>query len=88
MQEQPITAEQIRAARAVLGWSVAELAARTNVGTATISRYEAVCGIPKSRKGHLLTIRQCFEAAGIEFIGSPEDRPGLRIASPPAGQKP
>ena len=27
-------------------------------------------------------IRHTFESAGIEFIGTPEDRPGIRIGSP------
>ncbi|ROT98121.1 transcriptional regulator [Histidinibacterium lentulum] len=82
MQDANIVAEQIRAARAVLSWSVAELSMKTGVGTATIKRYEATTGVPKSRKGHLQTIRSTFESAGIEFIGTPEDRPGIRLHRP------
>ena len=77
-----ITAEQIRAARAALGLTLKALAEATEIGEATLKRYEAVEGVPKSRKGHLTTLRQFFEAAGIEFIGTPEDRPGIRIAPP------
>ncbi len=84
MQEQGLTAQQIKAARGALGWSVQDLADRTGVGTATISRYELANAVPRSRKGNLERIRSAFEAAGIEFIGSPDDRPGIRIGKPPA----
>jgi len=77
-----ITSEQIKAARAALGISVAEVANFTNIGLATLKRYEAVSGVPKSRKGHLNTLRSFFESAGIEFIGTPTDRPGIRIGTP------
>jgi transcriptional regulator with XRE-family HTH domain len=79
MQPIELTSEQIRAARAVLGWSVRELAERTGIGSATIKRYEAVSGVPKSRKGHINVLRADFESAGIEFIGGPDDAPGIRI---------
>ena len=37
-----ISAEQIKASRALLGWSAAELAKRSNVGATTLRRYEMV----------------------------------------------
>ena len=79
MQEQSITSEQIRAARSVLCWSTTELAERSGVGLATLKRYEAASGVPKSRKGILSVLRKTFESAGIEFIGTPDDAPGIRI---------
>ena len=79
MQDQVLTAHQIKAARGALGWSVQDLADRAGVGTATISRYELANAVPKTRKGNLEKIRATFETAGIEFIGSPDDRPGIRI---------
>lgn len=82
MQGQGLTARQIKAARGALGWSVQDLAERTGVGTATISRYELADAVPKSRKDNLDKIRMAFEAAGIEFVGSPDDRPGIRIGPP------
>ena len=81
MQEQLITGSQIRAARGALGWSVRVLADLTLVGTATIVRYEEAVGVPSSRKDSLQRIQMVFEAAGIEFIGSPDDAPGIRIHS-------
>lgn len=69
----------MRAARAALGITTKQISEETEIGLATIKRYEASTGVPKSRKGHLLQLRTYFEAAGIEFIGTPEDRPGIRI---------
>jgi transcriptional regulator with XRE-family HTH domain len=82
MQEQEITSEQLRAARGSLGLSVKDVAESTSIGHATIVRYEAQSGVPKSRKGHLQSLRSFYEDAGIEFIGTPDDRPGIRIGSP------
>ncbi|MFU8865879.1 MAG: transcriptional regulator [Rhodobacterales bacterium] len=77
-----ITSEQIKAARAALGLTVKTIAEATEIGTATLKRYEASSGVPKSRKGHLATLQTYFEAAGIEFIGTPDDGPGIRIRLP------
>ncbi|MFD2741488.1 helix-turn-helix domain-containing protein [Sulfitobacter aestuarii] len=75
-----ITGQQIRTARAALSWSVRDLADATGIGTATIVRYEmAETRVPKSRKNNLEILRTCFEAAGIEFVGTPDDAPGLRF---------
>ncbi len=77
-----ITGVQIRSARAALRWSVQQLAERAGVGTQTIKRFEVVEGIPQSRTQTLLDIKAALEAAGIEFIGTPEDRPGIRLSRP------
>jgi DNA-binding transcriptional regulator YiaG len=75
-----ITGQQIRVARAALSWSVQDLSDATGVGTATIVRYEMSEGaVPKSRKNNLGIIRTSLEAAGIVFIGTPEDGPGIRM---------
>ena len=41
--------------------------------------YESLQGIPQSRTATLLDIKAALEFAGIEFIGTPEDRPGIRV---------
>lgn len=87
MQERRVTGSQIRAARGVLRWSVQELAKQTGIGTATIARYEEQDGIPPSRKNNLEKVRIAFEMAGIEFIGTPENAPGIRIHSRPVDQR-
>jgi len=70
---------QIRAARALLGWSAAELAGNCGVTRFTIQRLEQHNGVPPSRSQTLEDIRRAFEAAGVEFIGTPDDGPGVRL---------
>jgi transcriptional regulator with XRE-family HTH domain len=83
-----LTGSQIRSARAALSWSAQDLADRAGVSMKTIVRLEAVDGVPQSRSDTLLSIQSAFEAAGIEFIGSPGDRPGIRVATPRHGNVP
>jgi hypothetical protein len=49
------------------------------VAAKTIMRIEAVVGVPQSRTGTLLAIEAALKAAGIEFIGTPEEGPGIRL---------
>jgi transcriptional regulator with XRE-family HTH domain len=79
-----ITGGQIRSARAALRWSVQQLADKSGVSIQTIKRFEAVEGVPKSRTHTLLEIRAALEVAGIEFVGSPEDGPGIRTRIRPS----
>jgi len=74
-----ISGSQIRAARAFLRWSAQDLADRAKVGIQTVKRFEAVDGIPPSRSSTLLEVKAALEAAGIEFIGSPGNNPGIII---------
>ena len=74
-----ITSEQIRAARAFLRWSASDLADSSGVSTATIKRLEVMRGTPAGQIRTLTAIKQALEAAGIEFVGSPEDAPGVRL---------
>lgn len=74
-----ITGGQIRAGRATLRWSVLELAHKAGVSTQTIKRFEVVEGIPQSRTQTLLDVKSALEAGGIEFIGTSEDGPGIRL---------
>lgn len=74
-----LIAAQIRAARLALRWSVQELSGRSGVSTSTIKRVEAGNGVPSISARNLALIQTALEAAGIEFIGSPDDAPGIRI---------
>ncbi len=74
-----LTSEQIRSARHALRWTVSELAEISKVSTSTIKRMEAEDGVPNSTQANISAIGSAFEAAGIEFIGSPDDAPGIRI---------
>lgn len=74
-----ITGAQIRCARVGLRWSVSMLASKAKVGVATIKRFEQTDGVPPSRSSTLMEVRRALEAAGIEFIGAPDDAPGIRM---------
>lgn len=73
---------QIRMARNALRWSVKDLADRSDVSTSTITRAETVDGVPKTTRANLLALKDTLEAAGIEFVGTPDDAPGIRLRSP------
>ena len=70
---------QLRAARNGLGLSIHELAEFSGISVRTIIRYEDCAGVPATRSGNLATLITKLESAGIEFIGSPDDGPGIRI---------
>ena len=74
-----ITGLQIRAARAILKWSVRELANHCGVSYPTISKIEQTDGVPPSRTQTLLDIKLALETAGVQFIGTPENGPGVRL---------
>jgi DNA-binding transcriptional regulator YiaG len=75
-----ITGAQIRAARNALRWTTQELAERAEVTSRTVKRFEAVDRVPPSHSSTLLKIKSALEAAGVEFIGTPDDRPGIRVS--------
>jgi transcriptional regulator with XRE-family HTH domain len=61
-----LMAAQSRAARALLGWSQADLAKAAGLGEATVRNFEAGRSDPYGRT--LDAIQRAFEEAGIEFI--------------------
>jgi transcriptional regulator with XRE-family HTH domain len=75
-----LTGAQIRSARAALGWSARYLAEKSGVGLRTLIRLEQYDDVPPSHVSTIVQIERTLEAAGIEFIGTPADRPGIRIA--------
>lgn len=77
-----LTGQQIRMARAALKWSARELAERTGLAMKTIQRIEAEDGSPTSYSSTLSELKSCLESAGIEFIGTPDDGPGIRVRRP------
>jgi len=78
------TASQLRAARNAIGWSLEKLSKESGVSIRTLIRYEDQIGVPSNRSGNLEQVILALENAGIEFIGSPADRPGIRIGAPKA----
>jgi len=76
-----ITSGQIKAARALLGLTVAELAKLAGIGFTTMVRLESADGIPAGNVKTLTSVKAAIETAGIEFIGTPDDGAGVRWKS-------
>jgi transcriptional regulator with XRE-family HTH domain len=72
------TAEQIRAARALLRWSAVQLARRAGLAASTVARCEAGSGLPPVGVPTLQKIQRALEAGGVEFI-SGGNGPGVRL---------
>jgi transcriptional regulator with XRE-family HTH domain len=79
-KNQHMTPSLSRAARAVLNWSMSDLAERASVAPTTIRDYEN-----GSREPHRLTrdaIARVFWEEGIEFVGGKNQQPGLLVHRP------
>jgi transcriptional regulator with XRE-family HTH domain len=74
-----MTAGQIRAARALLRWSAAELAAMSGLSERTLQRMEATEGIPTGLSRNLELVQKTLEDAGVIFIDEDELGPGVRL---------
>ena len=79
MRLKPLTASQIRAARALLRWSAEDLAQRSAVGVATIRRAEVSEDKTSLTIPNHSAIRTSLEVAGIEFIDENGGGPGVRL---------
>ena len=66
--EHMISRTQVRQARAILGWSVRDLAMRAFVGIAAVNLIEGADVLPSENSRQLAAVRATLEAAGIEFL--------------------
>jgi len=73
---------QLRAARGLIGWSSRELAERSGVSAPTIQRIESGKGSQNIQPRTIEDLIKTFDEAGIEFIGTPDDQPGVRFKAP------
>jgi transcriptional regulator with XRE-family HTH domain len=79
---QMVTGSQIRAARALLGWTSQHLAEQSGINYATISRAEQFEGVPSVRAPTLAAIQSALERGGILFLSDADTRsggPGVRL---------
>ena len=74
-----ITSEQLRAARQLIRMTAEALAKVSGVGVATIRRFELMSGVPSGNARTVEALQKALEKAGIEFIGTPDDKPGVRL---------
>ena len=70
---------QIRAARALLGWSQSKLARTAEVGLATLQRIEQNEGVTKGNFSTILKIQKVLEQAGIHFSDDEVGEIGVRL---------
>jgi transcriptional regulator with XRE-family HTH domain len=77
-----ITTRQVKAARALLGWSQGDLAQLSGVSEPTIARLESAEGELGGREGTGEKIRKAIENAGIEFIDENGTGEGVRFRKP------
>ncbi|WP_457940240.1 helix-turn-helix domain-containing protein [Mesorhizobium sp. 10J20-29] len=81
-----ITAQQMRAARALAGIDQKVLAERAGVSVPTIQRMEASDGVVRGVVDTLVKVIRALEESGVELIG--ENQPstaggrGVRLRSP------
>jgi len=78
-----LTGAQIRAARALLKWTAEDTAGHAKISRKTVERLEQTDGLPVTRELTLDSLRRAFETAGIEFVGAPEEGPGVRLWKAP-----
>jgi hypothetical protein len=72
-----ISGAQVRAARAMVGWTARALAKKAVVPIFTLEWIEGDGKITSSDRKALAAIQSELEAAGIEFLGGPA--PGVRL---------
>jgi transcriptional regulator with XRE-family HTH domain len=78
-----LTAEQIRAARALLRWDQTELAVKADVSVETIKRLEKMTGaLMTTRVATVAALQRAMEAAGVQFIPENGGGAGVRLAKP------
>lgn len=80
--ESEITIREIKAARALLGWSQEELAAEANVSIATVKRLEAKGGLLRGRPETAEKIEKALKNAGVTFIGGEKVDGGVTFKRP------
>lgn len=73
-----MTPAQCRAARALINWSQEALAERAGVSVTSIRNFERGATVPV--RNNLLALQGALEGAGVIFIASNGEGPGVRLA--------
>ena len=63
-----VTSDQIRAARALLGWSAQRLAEESGLNISTVQRLERATEKVRGNVRTLKKVVTAFESSGIEFL--------------------
>jgi transcriptional regulator with XRE-family HTH domain len=73
------TAEQLRAARAMVSWSQEQLAQASQVSKATIKRLESATGKLPGNPSTIAALRGALEKRGVVFVTENGGPPGVRF---------
>ena len=76
-----VTIEQLRAARALIGWSQSKLAEEAGVSLPTVKRVETGVG-PRVSDRTRRKLQEALEAAGILFLEEDGQGVGVRFRKP------
>jgi transcriptional regulator with XRE-family HTH domain len=76
-----LTPQQIRGARAMLGMTQADLAARAGLSATALNNIER--GASDPRASNLAAIQRALEGAGVLFIAENGEGPGVRLRKAP-----
>ncbi|WP_439572176.1 PAS domain-containing protein [Phreatobacter sp.] len=81
----PLSGAMIRAARALVGWSVADLAAASGVSVSTLRRIEETDETQPRRAAAVDAMQRALEGAGVQFAWRVDGEAYLRLSQRPAG---
>jgi transcriptional regulator with XRE-family HTH domain len=79
VSNQNVSNRQIKAARALIGWSQEHLTAASGVSLPTIKRLESADGLLGGRQATRDRLIAALADAGVIFIDSDEEGPGVRL---------
>jgi transcriptional regulator with XRE-family HTH domain len=80
---QNVSNRQIKAARALVGWSQEHLTAASGVSLPTVKRLESADGLLGGRQGTRDRLIEALGKAGVIFIEADDEGPGVRLRSKP-----
>lgn len=73
------TGRQVAAARALLGLTQAELAARSNISIPTLKRMEASNGTIPGLANNAVAVLSALRSAGIQFLNAGDTADGVGV---------
>lgn len=72
--------QQIKAARALVGWTAADLADASGVSYPTVQRMDATKGPVAGRHETVMAIQRALEAQGVQFLEAGQVAGGAGVA--------
>lgn len=79
MDKARLTGRQIAAARTLIGMTQPTLAGRAKISVPTLKRMEASEGPAPGMSNNVAAIRAALESAGVIFVESNGEGPGVRL---------